>query len=272
MATSARTTTTTRTSSAGPSPTSGDAMPEGGIASGVVGAIGSVLEAAFEATSSLRHARTFHPRGIVVEQEVIIPTDAGPPGFPDATQQVIVRLSRGIGLPGSLPDIPGVAIRFVDAGGPGVHQDLLLASTFDGPVGRLVLRPTTSFTSGRFTSLLPYDANGQKVVFGADVDTGGSRAHDIDELATVLAAQPIEITLHWATPTSPWRTIGTLVLGPTDRVADLPSLAFDVTNCVPGIRPAVFLNRVRPAAYLGSRKGRDHATTFDPDPGVERSA
>lgn len=235
---------------------------------GISGAVGAVLGAAFEATSSLRRARTFHPRGIVVQQEVIIPTDAGPPGFPDGSRDVIVRMSRGIGLPGSFPDIPGLAIRFVDAGGPEVHQDLLLATTFDGRLGRTVLRPTTSFTSGRFTSLLPYDAGGQRVVFGADIDTGGSRAHDIDELAAVLADRPVEITLHWATPTSPWRTIGTLVLGPTDQIADLPSLAFDVTNCVPGIRPAGFLNQLRPAAYLGSRVGRKHIDTVDPATGT----
>jgi hypothetical protein len=236
--------------------------PNGGAFKVLGSAVGSTVGSVFESLSSLRRARTFHPRGVVIETDAIVPVDAGPPGFPDGEQRVLVRLSRGIGLPGSIPDIPGVAVRFIDAGGPGVHQDLLLATTFDNPAGRLVLRPTTSFTSGRFTSLLPYDASGTRAVFGAHLHLDGP-ARDLDDLADALRARPIELVLYWATPTSPWRNITTIVLGPTTEVADLPSLAFDVTNCVPGIRPAGVLNRIRPSAYLGSRKGRGQADTAE---------
>jgi hypothetical protein len=52
--------------------------------------------------------------------------------------------------------------------------------------------------------------------------------------------------------------IATVVPAPGDRVPApiAEARGFDPWNAGPGLRPAVLLNRLRPAAYAGSRRGR----------------
>src|SRR3982750_2638745 len=59
----------------------------------------------------------------------------------------VVRLSRGIGLPDGAPDINGLAIRVLDAHGPGHHQDFLLASSGVGLLSRHALVPAASYAA-----------------------------------------------------------------------------------------------------------------------------
>jgi hypothetical protein len=74
-----------------------------------------------------------HPTGAVFDAEVVVGDPpvallegtvmAKPGSYP-----AIVRLSRGFGLPLARPDVHGLAIRLLDAGGTGWPQDLLLAT------------------------------------------------------------------------------------------------------------------------------------------------
>ena len=70
--------------------------------------------------------------------------------------EVVVRLSRAIGLPGGLPDIHGLAVRVPLQGGG--HGDLLFASTGWGRLSRFVLTASRSPQARPMTTLLPYHA------------------------------------------------------------------------------------------------------------------
>ncbi|NHA00247.1 hypothetical protein G5V59_09290 [Nocardioides sp. W3-2-3] len=78
--------------------------------------------------------------------------------------EVLVRTSRAIGLPGPLPDVAGLAVRIRE--GRSRHGDLLLASTGWDPVTRHLLVPAWR-TNQPLTTLLPYRSPVGPVVIGA---------------------------------------------------------------------------------------------------------
>src|SRR5579875_1666650 len=116
--------------------------------------------------ATLRHGRPLHPKGRTYA--ATMHRDGADTGVPWLDRigpaDVMVRVSRAIGLPAQLPDIMGVAIRItwrdsdsrVD-GADGKHRvaDLLFASTGDTAVGRFVLQPRAKSASGPLTTLLP---------------------------------------------------------------------------------------------------------------------
>jgi hypothetical protein len=57
-----------------------------------------------------------------------------------------------------------VAIKLLDAHGPGADQDLSLTSSTDRPLLRRLLFPARSFVRGAFSTALPYDLDGERVV------------------------------------------------------------------------------------------------------------
>jgi hypothetical protein len=103
-----------------------------GRATPVVEATAGVAAAAvMGAASAIRRKRVFHPEGVAF-RATYQATGAhhGAPLLDEAgTHDAVVRLSRGAGLPGSLPDFLGLALRIPDAHGPDQHQDLLLVSS-----------------------------------------------------------------------------------------------------------------------------------------------
>src|SRR5690242_17282611 len=102
---------------------------------------GVVLAATLSAVAAVRRAaKPLHPEGAVVlgrlERTGAQP-GTGVPWLDDAgVDEVFVRRSRAVGLPDSLPDIHGLAVRVPV--GPG-HADLLFASTGRGLVTRFLL-------------------------------------------------------------------------------------------------------------------------------------
>ena len=96
---------------------------------GFVALLEPVTSVAFRTAARLRGARAFHPRGRAYTAQVRIDADRAPDGFPTGVREAIVRFSRGVGLPDAVPDILGIAVRLVDAAGPRVHQDLLMATS-----------------------------------------------------------------------------------------------------------------------------------------------
>ncbi len=224
----------------------------------------SALSTTFEALSGLRRARFFHPHGVVVRGRANIPAETAPTGFPHGEHEALVRLSRGIGTPDHLPDIMGIAVRFIDVGGPGKHQDLLFATTGASPLTRKLLRPTRTFTSGTFSTLLPYDSGGRRVVFGATLDGArGTVLDGTDALTAALERGALTVNLRWAASSGDWRPLGTVALGPSSDVDDVAGLGFDPFNTVDELPPAGWLNRLRPPAYFGSRRGRALADRAD---------
>jgi len=113
--------------------------------------------AGFYALAVLRRRRSLHPTGVGYQGELLVGNDgrAGVPLFrPGAAHAALLRFSRGAGLPEPLPD----------AHGPGADQDLLLTRSIDRPLLRRLLFPARSFLRRAFSTALPYDLDGKRVV------------------------------------------------------------------------------------------------------------
>src|SRR6185436_3705237 len=126
---------------------------------------GAALAGATRALAMIRPAeKPLHPLGVTligrIDRSGVGPV-SGVPWLDETGQdEVLVRLSRAVGLPTALPDIHGMAIRVVCAEHRG---DVLLASTGWGRVGRFVLIAGRRPESRPLTSLLPYRTTGGPV-------------------------------------------------------------------------------------------------------------
>ena len=157
----------------------------------------------------------------------------------DFAQEALVRLSRGLGLRPPLPDVFGFAVRLPDVYGTGSHQDFLLASSGEGAVGRRLLRPTRGARTGMYSSLLPYEVSGRRLLLGAR-----PVPESVDAFELLVAS-----------PRGPWRVAARLTLSVRLEDAVARELRFDPWHSGGGLIPAGALNRVRGAAYRGSRRG-----------------
>ncbi len=158
----------------------------------------AVTASALALGTALRGARVFHPRGDAFAATV--ETDGGGTWGARLLDEagrhdVVVRLSRGVGLPEPLPDIVGLAVRFEGRGKGGGPLDVLVNTAGGPPVLRHVFLPAPL---GRtFSSVLPYrTGSGRQVLLGAR-DEGSGTGWEL--LAASL--------------TGPWTRWGRLTLG-----------------------------------------------------------
>lgn len=180
-------------------------------------------------------AKPLHPDGRLYGGRLLRGGTTPPAGvawLDDAgTDDVVVRVSRAIGLPDALPDFQGLAVRVRGEGG---DADLLFASTGWDPVTRHVLVPRWS--PGRpLTTLLPYRTAAGPVVLGArGNDTG--------------------YELSWAPVGRGWRPLGLLVVG---EELDLGTVSFDpVQHHPPGLEQYGWVERLRERSYATARRHR----------------
>src|SRR3954449_10120272 len=140
--------------------------------------------AVFGGLAKLRHRRSLHPDGASYEAVVRIDGDeryaaggdsGGPAGSDDAvpllarpgSYRALLRFSRGLGLPASLPDALGVAVRFCDVYGEGRHQDLLMTTSARPPVLHHLLLPALRGPFGQpYSTVLPYRVGDGVRLFG----------------------------------------------------------------------------------------------------------
>lgn len=206
------------------------------------------VEGAFRAASSARGRRIFHPRGEAWSVDVV--RTAPEANLPDVPllrapgPRGVLRVSRGLGLPVALPDAIGVALRIEADGGA---QDLLLVSSLDGPLLNRVIRPAWVHSGLVLSTILPVQVAGCALWFGARLE-GPEGPFDpaVGAQVTLLVARRTDRFRPWAT--------ATLRSQLPRREAD--ALRFDPWNCAVGVQPAGLVNRLRPAAYRGSRSGR----------------
>lgn len=200
---------------------------------------GTVLAAATQGVASLRPARKpLHPDGEVVLGRIYRRGSDLPTAVAwideEGEDDVVVRRSRAIGLPQSLPDIHGLAVRVPTDDGVG---DLLFATTGFGRVTRFVLTASRQPRSRPLTTLLPYDT-----------DSG----------ALLLAAEGVEsgsYDLSWARPSGEWHLFGVLLLSTTR--SDDTEISFDpVQHQIPGLRQYPSVRRLRAPAYFRARRSR----------------
>jgi len=201
-------------------------------------------------------ARPLHPRGQVLPATLTrfgSDPGCGVPWIDEAgSDPGLVRLSRALGLPPSLPDIHGLALRILV--GPDGCADLLLATTGLGSVSRFLLVPTRRPRTRPLSTLLPYRSPTGPVLLAA------------------LPTRPGRYDLAWARATGGWHRFAELVLAPGDRRDE--ALSFDpVTHPLPGLPGYAWVRRLRRPAYASARgaRGEDPARPGVAAPAVRNS-
>jgi hypothetical protein len=203
---------------------------------------GALLAAGTQGVASLRRARKpLHPAGDVLTGRIYRQGSEEKTGVAwldePGEDDVDVRLSRAIGLPRSLPDIHGLAMRVHGDDGDGSGGDILFASTGWGRVTRFVLTVSRHPRSRPLTTLLPYETDAGAVLLGAD-DVG---------------AETYELS--WARPAGDWHIFGVLRL--STRRSDDADISFDpVRHQLAGLRQYPSVSRLREPAYLRARRSR----------------
>jgi hypothetical protein len=198
-----------------------------------------VLAAATRAIALLRPTRKpLHPSGEILRGRVRRHGSSPSAGVPwldePGEDDALVRLSRAIGLPATLPDIHGLALRVSSVDGP---ADLLLASTGWSRLGRFVLTFGREPESRPLTSLLPYRTESGPVVLGARAVTPGM------------------YELSWSRAGGAWQVFGGLEL--VGGVAGDEHVSFDpVLNQLPGLAQYPFVVRLREPSYTRARRSR----------------
>ena len=233
--------------------------PVGAATPVVEATAGAAAAAVMGAASAVRRKRIFHPDGVAFDATLQVTGAGHGVALLDEAgrHDCIVRLSRGVGFPSAVPDFLGLALRVPDAHGPGDHQDLLLVSSGDRPVLRHALVPVRSFDHGRYSSLVPYEVGGRKVVFGARrLSADGPEPLQLDTLRERAAGDGIRFALELAEPSGDWEPIGVVELGAAWSDEDGDALRFDPANTGGGIEPVGLVQTVRRLAYRASQAAR----------------
>src|SRR4051795_4235356 len=135
----------------------------------------AVTASALALGTAVRGARVFHPRGRASTGTVEVAGGGswGARLLDDAGRHdVVVRLSRGVGLPAPLPDVVGLAVRFDGLGRDGGPLDLLVNTSGSLPGLRHLFLPAP--VGRTFSSVLPYrTGSGRTVMLGARGDGDG---------------------------------------------------------------------------------------------------
>jgi hypothetical protein len=214
---------------------------------------GGVVTRGFQGLAAVRHARAFHPAGVVVHGELRRVADDLP--WPAEPVPVVGRLSKGAGTPGRLPDALGLALRVGRAGEP--PWDITLTTAGAGHVGRMLPRAATTWTGGGYSSLMPYRRADRLVWLGAWAETSSPRVpSSLTDLALALSAGPLRFVLRTGREDGRW--CDSAVLAVRQVVGEAPRPAFDpVLNHPAGWEPyPAWLTGLRERAYAGSRAGR----------------
>jgi hypothetical protein len=204
-----------------------------------VAAGGALLATATQAVARVRPAaKPLHPTGEVVRGRLFrkgSEKQSGVAWIDEAGQDdVEVRRSRAIGLPHTLPDIHGLALRVHT---PDRYGDILFATTGRGRVGRFVLTASRHPRRRPLTTLLPYDTDSGPVLLSAEG----------------IGADTYELS--WAHAAGDWQPFGVLRL--SDQPAEDVDISFDpVLNQLPGLRQYAAVQRLREPSYLRARRSR----------------
>jgi hypothetical protein len=232
-------------------------------------AAGRLVAVPLGALAAWRRGKPMHPRGAVFDgvlERFGTPAGAEPWGVPwldgPATDGVVVRLSRGAGLPAPLPDLLGLAVRVPRPDGEPV--DVLLTTTGRGRLTRLVpfLRRDTAAV---YSSIMAYRSDAGAIRIAAF-----PRAHGVPSDPAPLAAEVdrsgLVFTLAAARGLGPWRPFARLTL--TAPVAALdPDVRFDaVRHPPPGLVADGPMARFRAPAYATARSARAEARRAEGHP------
>jgi hypothetical protein len=208
--------------------------------------------------SAIRRRRVFHPVGVFANGSIerLAPLGCG---LPVESSNIVARMSKGVGLPGGLPDIVGLAWRMPPQGSATTPWDVLLASAGAGVVARYLLRPVTSWSGVALSSLMPLRYHGDNWWISARITTDiGGRGVSLASIETQIGSGGVQVSIEQArSSTGSFQPLATLTL---DEVlpAGANDTAFDPTRySAPEVDlfPA-WLTDLRRDAYRRSRQGR----------------
>ena len=239
--------------------------------------VSGLASAAFAALSAARRKRVFHPEGLGYRGNLTIEVGLSEYGevpllAEPGTHEALVRCSRGAGLPQSLPDILGLAVRLPDLHGPGAHQDFLLASSGEGlPLHLLLLPAPGGFFGQSYSSVLPYRVGEALRLVGAVPvrPPAPAAGTDLEQLDEAAADHQARFHLALAGLGGRWQQFGTLSLLERLGDAETEALCFNPWNTGGGFRPSGPLMGLRDPAYRGSQWGRGARTGVSGAPADE---
>ncbi|WP_299958941.1 phosphodiesterase [uncultured Modestobacter sp.] len=226
----------------------------------LIDAAGRVVARPLAVLARARGGKPMHPTGVAfpgrLERSGLRRTTGIAWLDGSGTDDVVVRMSRGAGLPRRFPDLLGFAVRV--AGDPPV--DLLLSSAGSGRWSRRVpvLRRDAACPYG---SIMAYRSPAGPVWLTASPEGAGVPS---DRAGLVAAAPGLQVTLCAAIGDGPWEPFARITLGtPTDPPD--PPVHFDaVLHPPPGLRADGPLARFRRPAYAAARRALGEPMADEP--------
>ena len=213
----------------------------------LVDAAGRAVAVPLAALARVRQAKPMHPRGVLFDALLQRRGLACGVDWLDTTgaDDVLVRFSRGAGLPRRLPDLLGFALRL-----PGERPvDLLLSSTGQGRWSRRLPVPRRDAAT-TYGSIMAYRSTAGPVWLAA-VPQGAALPSDREGLA--VAGPGRVMILSAAVGRGPWERFGSVTLRAVTDPND-PPLHFDaVLHAPPGLAADGPLARFRGPAYAAAR-------------------
>ncbi len=218
--------------------------------------ISTVLGLPFRAASSLRHARVFHPDGILFTAEVTRTAPDGH-GLPMRSCTATARLSKGIGVPTGLPDVAGLAFRMPAEADGDPPWDVLLASAGPGALGRMIPWPANSWNSAEMTTLMPLRYDGRLWWLRARITSPNIARLDLASARSSLAEEGITVSVEQSLGTAGFEPLARLRSNELMPTGD-ERYGFDpIIHSHPQVRPQPeWLRDLRASAYRHSRAGR----------------
>ncbi|MEV4315679.1 hypothetical protein [Actinocrispum sp. NPDC049592] len=159
-------------------------------------------------------------------------------------------MSKGLGLPGAFPDVLGLAVRVPQSAGPGRPVDLLLSTAGSGRLTRWLPVPRRDWSRHAvYGSIMPFRSDSGLLWIAAVPEPRST------PLPALLDALPFVVDLMLATPTSPWRAWGRLVI--SEHVPGMRVRFDPIGNAHPHLVPVPrALSHLRKLAYAGSQRVR----------------
>ncbi|MCZ2859168.1 phosphodiesterase [Blastococcus sp. VKM Ac-2987] len=220
----------------------------------LAGVAGGLVAVPFGAVARWRRGRPLHPRGAVLD--AVLDRRGGSPSFgvpwldEVRSDRVVVRMSRGAGLPAPLPDVLGLAVRLPGAAGSPV--DLLLSTSGRGPLTRRVPVPRRD-AAAVYGSIMAYRTAAGPVRLAAFPERTGIPS-DPAPLAVAAERGAVAFTVAAAVGSGGWRPFALLRVEGAHR-PPAPAVRFDaVRHAPPGLAADGPLARFREPAYAIARQ------------------
>ncbi|AKK29751.1 hypothetical protein AB431_27165 [Mycobacterium sp. EPa45] len=216
------------------------------------------------AGAALRQRRFFHPAGVLANGTIERMSPPGE-GLPVESGNILGRVSKALGTPGSLPDAAGLAWRMPPSPFAATPWDVLLATAGFGSSAllpnRVALRPVTSWSEAWYSSLLPLRYKDELWWIRARLATTMGSGLSLQAAHEHINGDGLEFDVEQACGNSDFEPMATLRLTevvPSDQQADHDTAFDPVRHSAPEVRVwPEWLRSFRESAYRSSREGRD---------------